>query len=259
MQHGYEVTRDNLEALQGEEAFYVSFTPRGSDQWDEMFYVRILSNEGWRREWSVTDGAGEEVSGRKRKKIVKKVKAFMKPYAVKQHKDGSTSEYYLESDILGNMPAVAVEAPCKPKKKKGETMRFSYDDDLCDAPTTSPAAERAYLSNRLSVATDVKDAETAKAFGLGPRPFPTSPEELVKLIQDGHFKFKNEETKDSYAYDPRNQIIWGDPELKEDRPGFEAALEKVFAARTDAMDIIATGTPAEGLAALKAFESKTFH
>lgn len=107
-----------------------------------------------------------------------------------------------------------------------------------------------YLQNRLSEAEYEKSYDFQKQFGLQNDAAPATAREVVKRIQDGKFILP-EITRDGGYH----SITWRDPAVKQDVEGYNAAWEKAQELVQSTKDIIMIKTPAEGLAALQAFET----
>lgn len=149
------------------------------------------------------------------------------------------------------------EAP----NKKGNKM---YDEfDCC---TQTPEQKKAeFLDNQLHVASNEKEAELTTAFKMDLKDTPEDPKELVQWVKDGWFKFDSclnddgsyRDTVARWHVRPVDFIRWNNP--NRDTTGYDAARTKMWDAHTKAYRTINVGSPAEGLAALEAFESTTFH
>lgn len=139
-------------------------------------------------------------------------------------------------------------------KKKAKTMCYECDDDFCSHPQSDESKQRMYLENRLSGITSEKRADAYKAFGLQNDAAPTNAEDLIKRIKEGKFTY-DEKAAGTGWRNIFSGITWRDPDLKEDKAGFEAYEEKLYAERTKALDAIKIAPPADGLKALQAFEA----
>jgi hypothetical protein len=152
-------------------------------------------------------------------------------------------------------PPQACTVPCakpayKEPNKKEKTMYVDNDKHI-------ESSKINYLSGRVENIYFKKDAELRKQFGLVNDESPETAVEMVKRIQDGKFIIKDE-YKDKRTYgDAARYITWRDPAVKEDQAGYKAALKAFDVAHQDARDTIAIGTPAEGLAAIKALDAWT--
>lgn len=159
-----------------------------------------------------------------------------------------------------------------PKKKQQEKKMYDlYEAEMTPTITTPDERKANFLACQLDNAVCRKRGELYVAFKMEGTPPPKSPKEFVDYIKAGKFEFaKNylnddgswrDETKTPYWYSNRfmDYVSWNDPEKAADFAGYEAAVDKVEADQKEVMRTITIGTPAEGLAALKDFESKTFH
>jgi hypothetical protein len=156
-------------------------------------------------------------------------------------------------------------------KKKEKTMCYDdFDDCICETNTRTPEQQKAaWLINELDRAFGTKDRELNKTFRMNGAPGPTTLEEFLQRMKDGKYTIEKNYLNDDgtirknsnysmwnglYTY-----INWETPETAPDHAGYKAASEKLSAAFKDAQRIIQIDTPMNGLAALKEFESKTFH
>lgn len=150
-------------------------------------------------------------------------------------------------------PQVDCTVPCKsvPKcepNKKEKTMYVDNDKHI-------ESSKINYLSGRVEGIYYKKDGELRKQFGLINDETPETALEMVKRIQDGKFVIKDEHKEKRTYGDAARYITWRDPSVKEDQAGYKAALKSFEVVRQDTTDIIAIGTPAEGLAAVKALDA----
>lgn len=127
---------------------------------------------------------------------------------------------------------------------------------------TDLAMTRSYLSDR------VDETSSAKSYALRPVYFmdaddaPKTVKEMIERITAGKFiapdeKVDAHQAESHYGYRPYNAIQWRTQPA--DSKGYWAAIEEVNKASTEAKDVIKTGTEKDGLDALRAFQSKTFH
>lgn len=156
-------------------------------------------------------------------------------------------------------------------KKKENTM--CYDDFDCDcdiANTTTPEERKAqYLNYQLGTAYGAKEHELRKAFRMNGTPAPETVEDFFNRIKTGKFsipkKWLNDDgtIRKNTGFSQYNgihyAIDWDTPETAPDLEGYATASDKLSAAYKDTQRIIQIDTPMNGLAALKEFESKTFH
>jgi hypothetical protein len=154
-------------------------------------------------------------------------------------------------------PQVNCTVPCaKPAynepNKKEKTMYVDNDKHI-------ESAKINYLYDRANSVFYKKADELPRLFGLSDDAAPRTVSDFIKRIQDGMFTIKDESKKDveGYFYRPIEGIRWRDPSVKEDTAGHKAAMEALNTAYQDTKDTIAIGTPAEGLAAVKALDAWT--
>lgn len=132
-------------------------------------------------------------------------------------------------------------------KKEEETM-YNIEQQKID-----------YLERRLEVLVYQKRDELYREFGIRDENAPQTPKEFVERILAGKFILPDEDHDDDFCCSPAQAIIWRDPSVKKDYDGFNKAEKEMLAARTEVKDAIMIKSAEEGLAALKDFESKTFH
>lgn len=145
-----------------------------------------------------------------------------------------------------------------------ETTMYECDDCCCETPRTEESTKRSYLLDRLSIANEAKYQAERKHFGMEDDDAPTTVAELVQRIKDGKFTVRPQYTGEnakriSYYSEMPVFLRWRDPAVKEDDVGLTKARDVREKAHTEARDQAYIGDAKEGLAALKEFESKTFH
>jgi hypothetical protein len=113
-----------------------------------------------------------------------------------------------------------------------------------------------YLNDRRENLFYSKRADLQKQFGLVDDEAPITANDLVKRIQDGKFVIPTDKG-DAQNYEATRFIKWRDPAAKKDQAGYDAAIKQYAVANQDTKDVIAIGTPAEGLAAVKALDAWT--
>lgn len=103
-------------------------------------------------------------------------------------------------------------------------------------------------------------------FGLDELPRPKTPAELVEYIKTGKYVFKHEEDLENddfgsseFYYSPWRYIQFRDPEVKEDRAGYEKACKALEKLYDDTKDEIIVKNPEDALAALRQFESTSIN
>lgn len=117
---------------------------------------------------------------------------------------------------------------------------------------------RQYIEGRLMVIYHNKSGALQKDFGLVDDERPTTAKELIARITEGKFQV-SEDKMERDSYSPIDYFRWRDPSVKEDKAGYDTAINTMKAAKTEVEDTIMVGTPSDALTALKAFEGKTFH
>lgn len=115
-----------------------------------------------------------------------------------------------------------------------------------------------HLIERLSTATETKISAARKAFGLENDERPRTPQGFVDRILAGKFVIP-EDRKTQYAYDPTDYIVWRDPSIKKDEPGFTTAANAINTASDDVMDILIVKGAEAGLAAINEFKTRTIN
>lgn len=136
-------------------------------------------------------------------------------------------------------------ATCQPAVKKEEEMNTETQD------------QRNYLARQLSSVAYAKDVELMKSFGLTDDPTPRKGSELLDRIKSGKYILRDEKSV-KWAENALSYIEWRDPAVVKDEEGFEAAEKAMQKSRLDTDRTIQIAAPADGLAALKAFEAMSF-
>lgn len=123
------------------------------------------------------------------------------------------------------------------------------------------ASARSYLTGRLSMIEMDKQQELRPVFFMDADEAPKTVKEMLERIAAGKFIAPDEKVdaaaSEHYGYRPYNAIQWRTKEA--DEKGYFEALKVVSDAAYNAKDVIKTGTEKDGLEALKAFQSTTFH
>lgn len=148
--------------------------------------------------------------------------------------------------------------PSTPKaygKKKDNDMR-TYSE-ISVAEQSDLAKSRDYLISRMQSEYWVKAEESSQFFTGEPE---ISNKEKMKRIKEGKFIWTKEAEK---LGDDEDYRCWADyVSFRDTAPDYQAhqyAVIKIGAAKQDALDVINTSPEVDGLAALKAFKSATFH
>lgn len=143
----------------------------------------------------------------------------------------------------------SASVPCATKKQGNKPMYIDNDKHIESSKVN-------YLTSRAENVYYDQERNILKAFGLVNDEAPSTATELVKRIQDGKYVVKAENAE-RIVFDPTRYITWRDPAVKEDKEGAKAANVVLRKLLTDTNDAIAIGTPAEGLAAVKALDAWT--
>lgn len=120
--------------------------------------------------------------------------------------------------------------------------------------------QREYLINRLYTLTTKKRQELHKHFKLNPVKGPKTLKELIEKIKSEDYTLPDCYSDESEFYSISgliSEIRWSKD--KPDQKGYDEASNKLDAAVADVTDTIKILSPEEGLKALKAFETQTFH
>lgn len=159
----------------------------------------------------------------------------------------------VSDNYFGNSPTPCRPAECIPydcKKQKGNNPMYVNNDKHIESSKIN------YLSDRASNVYYAKMSPLDKTFNLDRPRVPETAEDLVKAITDGNFSIKPKDEQSSY-HRATDNIIWRNPSVVADRDGYTAAVKSLDAALQDTKDMIAIGTPAEGLSAVKTLEAWT--
>lgn len=151
------------------------------------------------------------------------------------------------TQVCTEMKKLCPSVPCQ--EKNGKTMYVDNDKHI-------ESSKINYLQDRAQMAYYKAAGKLPKTFGLENDAVPETPLELVKRIQDGKFVTRKE-TEDKKSYEPARFIVWRDPSVKEDKEGYAVAEKALGEVHKDTRDAIVIGTPAEGLAAVKALDAWT--
>lgn len=155
--------------------------------------------------------------------------------------------------VMANMFAMDIAACCntQPCQKEENPM-------TCDTNT-----ERAYLKRQLEQATYAKRNDLLKMFHVHDTISPRTYAELIDWVKTGKYTLNTKETAkvdaavaaDGWYGSFVDGILWNGRGFTNDWAGYHAAEEVRVQQQTIAERIIMTGTAAEGLAALQAFEA----
>lgn len=172
----------------------------------------------------------------------------------------------------------AIQSPCTPlawkvpAKKQEEEQKMSYNQiDVRVAPTNSAqseiATQRKFLSDILFDLYWSKrnSSDLRRAFGLMDDDAPKTIKERKARMAAGKFTIDFDYDDDDFEEDEdhyglgRGHIRWRDPAVKEDQAGLAAVQKLIDAENTKTQRIIQIKDADTGLAAIEAFEAKTFH
>lgn len=140
------------------------------------------------------------------------------------------------------------------QEEKENTM--SHLDHMESYELTPDERKASFLENELERFDSKKTIELRQKFGLEDDDRPRTPTELIDRIKAGLYVL-NEDRKDYRTNWPLDYISWRDPSKQKDQKGYAAAYDKLQALLKDTQRAIVIQTPAEGLIALKAFETAT--
>jgi hypothetical protein len=146
-------------------------------------------------------------------------------------------------------PQVCNSVPCA--KAKGNNPMYVDNDKHIESSKIN------YLLSRLENLEYTKRTALEEQFGLRNDIAPDTAQAMVDRIQAGKFVLKAD-TKDKSVYEPTRYIVWRDPAVKEDQAGYKIAVKAMDDAAQNVRDLIAIDTPANALAAVKAFEAWTY-
>jgi len=177
------------------------------------------------------------------------------PYAYRYVTTTDTCVSY-SLDNLGVNPIVPQVVEKKEKKMFNRTCYDGIND--CDQTVSlnTESVQRDYILGRLAIENDAHYNNLEKQFGLVNDQYPKTAQSFVDRILTGKYILKD--NKDEPVFDPSNRIIWRDPSIKEDRPGFDAAVKVLDTAYKSAKDTVVLGTLDEGKATLSAFQQWTY-
>lgn len=163
------------------------------------------------------------------------------------------SNYTVSLGDLQCKPAYPQESP-----KKENNMNAIYIDQ---STTNLEAAQKSYLGDRAYTVYREKLTEMKKPFGLVNDEQPRTLKEFLARITEGKFAYdKDDFEKRQYGPEALLYLIeWRDPAVKKDKEGYDAAVAKMLKELTKVRDVIVVKNAVDGLAAVEAFESATFH
>lgn len=157
-------------------------------------------------------------------------------------------------------------------KKQEEEQKMSYNQiDVRVAPIASTdseiATQRKFLAETLRDLywTKRHSDDLRRAFGLMDDEAPKTVKERKARIAAGKFIVDFDYDDEDFDEDEehyglgRGHIRWRDPAVKEDQAGLSAVQKLIDAENTKTQRIIQIKDADTGLAAIEAFETKTFH
>lgn len=161
------------------------------------------------------------------------------------------------------------------KKKPQESVMNRYEahstgayaNAQVAAAKTDTTIQREHLLERLNGARyDKQGEELRRAFGLEDDEAPKTIKERKERFAAGKYIIQWKADEDDYdedeeigSYYTGGKLRWRDPAVKEDRKGFNLAVDKIEKDVKHTKDIIVIKSPDDGLKALEKFESSTFH
>lgn len=142
--------------------------------------------------------------------------------------------------------------------KKENNMHYNTATAAIVTTQSESAKQRQYLEDRLYNVVDKKCDELRTFFKIDPVEAPDTLRKAIEMLKSGDFTADDDllDKKTYYLPDLFYRLRW--TKDKADQAGYEAALKKLYVARTKVMDSISILDPKEGLAALEAFEAQTF-
>jgi hypothetical protein len=149
--------------------------------------------------------------------------------------------------------------------KKEANKDDCFDLDLCPTEeeekeyvmnTDHKNNERYYLQTRADNIHFYKVRELQRKYGLVDDQAPKSPSEAIQRLKDGKYTLPtDEEYQKHYAYaNPIGLLRWRDPDLKEDKDGFNKATEALGVTMKPLFDAINILDPKDALVVLQEFE-----
>ena len=208
-------------------------------------------------EWCNTIPNYHYMTKNQRKRAKKKMKNLTATEVIKRFASMPTAISLEHSDYN----QVPMEAQCN---KKENNMCYECDDYEVNTPDEKKAN---FLLNQLDYALRSKDNDLRQMFKINEPAGPMTIVDFLDRMKMGKYTvskyFLNDDgTIKSDArfasWGLQNIISWRTADDQPDTKGYEAAEKKLELANTDAYRTIQVGTPAEGLAALKAFEAVSF-
>lgn len=208
------------------------------EQWE-------LDEQRWNY-WRDILGLEYAVASRNKKRKMKR------KYAMQYHI--SPGEINLDScDLHTKMtqqgPVTVSYAAAIPKKEKTMNNMIINQSD----PDQNKVE---YLIDRLSAVIKDKLQDARRKYGLTDDEEPRNGQEYVDRILSGKYIVEN---KTSSWLPPSSYIRWCDPAVKPDQTAYEKVRDALNELRTSTEDEIRIKSPADGLVALRAFESTTIN
>lgn len=127
--------------------------------------------------------------------------------------------------------------------------------DTVKAPTDD-ARKSFYMQDRLMKIVWEKTDTLLSKFGLKDDDAPVTPAEIVKRIQDGKFVLtdaKDKQIRDLIWEDDKG-LRWRDPEVKEDKTGFDVAVKQLAKDGARVKDAVIVAEPLDAIKIVQAFE-----
>ena len=138
---------------------------------------------------------------------------------------------------------------------------YDFDCECCEnrSTMTDDAKARQYLDQRLRDVWCRHEKALRVKFFTDEAEAPKTPKELADRLAAGKFTVRDEkdDDKDKWYGSIKNHIEWRDPKTPADKAGFAAFEVLLDKQNILAQDAIMVKTPADGLAALQAFEAWT--
>lgn len=122
--------------------------------------------------------------------------------------------------------------------------------------------QRRYLLDRTRSVQINKARELGKTFGLEDDVRPSSPEDMIKRIQDGMYvltaRDQFDDDDDCFRTCAFDRLHWRDPAKVRDNAGYEAANERMAKAATQLNDTVRLTPIADAFKAFKEFNDTDF-
>lgn len=214
----------------------------------EQWELDTYRNEMW------TNLLGDEYVFADRNKKKKMKKNYAMKYGIKPNECEIGEPVYCFKYITLDsctQPAVYAAVPVQQECKKEKTM-----NNMIINQSDPDQNKVEYLIDRLSAVIKDKLQDARRKYGLTDDEEPRNGQEYVDRILSGKYIVEN---KTSSWLPPSSYIRWCDPAVKPDQTAYEKVRDALNELRTSTEDEIRIKSPADGLVALRAFESTTIN